>query len=559
MPARKKSNNRINGIDVKSMLEAFEAFEEEYGISREEIARLLAESIETVVKKKHVEGLPDLLVQVNIDIDSGDISIFNLKNVVEDVEDDAIEISLEDAKEIKSDAKIGDVMEFAVPLTDFGVPEVKKLKTVFVQKIKEAQKAAIYAIYKDKIDELITGTVDNIDPGKRFVSVNIGRTFVTLPRKEMIGDEIETIRPGQQLKVYLSGIGNSEQGIVVSRACPGFLKRLFEEEIRDVYDGTVIIKDIARVAGERSKVSVMSNDFNVDPVGACIGPGGSKIQKICAQLNHEKIDVIQYYDLKGLFIAECLQPAHVVGVKDNGDGSYIAVVKDGELKVAIGKKGVNARLAVKLAGGKIDIKEYSEAVEENIDFVPVEELKKQNDELVKEKKRLAMIEKSKEDEEKRKQTLASLTASADDIEDDEEYEDDESLENETSSEEETLDTPVEEAAPANESEKEDVKVEETPVEFKPVILQDHVSLSDLEKQIDEEKKQKAQAPVSKKKKKPEEEKDEKEEKKEERFTPRKDMYTEDELAELEAEEAEEDYDDDDEIDYDQFDQYYDDK
>ena len=258
-------------------------------------------------------------------------------------------------------------------------------------------------------------------------------------------------------------------------------------------------------------------------------------------------------------ISECLQPAHVVGVKDNGDGSYIAVVKDGELKVAIGKKGVNARLAVKLAGGKIDIKEYSEAVEENIDFVPVEELKKQNDELVKEKKRLAMIEKSKEDEEKRKQTLASLTASADDIEDDEEYEDDESLENETSSEEETLDTPVEEAAPANESEKEEVKVEETPVEFKPVILQDHVSLSDLEKQIDEEKKQKAQAPVSKKKKKPEEEKDEKEEKKEERFTPRKDMYTEDELAELEAEEAEEDYDDDDEIDYDQFDQYYDDK
>ena len=295
MPARKKSNNRINGIDVKSMLEAFEAFEEEYGISREEIARLLAESIETVVKKKHVEGLPDLMVKVNIDIDSGDISVFNLKNVVEDVEDDAIEISLEDAKEIKPDAKIGDIMEFAVPLTDFGVPEVKKLKTVFVQKIKEAQKAAIYAIYKDKIDELITGTVDNIDPGKRFVSVNIGRTFVTLPRKEMIGDEIETIRPGQQLKVYLSGIGNSEQGIVVSRACPGFLKRLFEEEIRDVYDGTVIIKDIARVAGERSKVSVMSNDFNVDPVGACIGPGGSKIQKICAQLNHEKIDIIQDY------------------------------------------------------------------------------------------------------------------------------------------------------------------------------------------------------------------------------------------------------------------------
>ena len=240
MPARKKSNNRINGIDVKSMLEAFEAFEEEYGISREEIARLLAESIETVVKKKHVEGLPDLMVKVNIDIDSGDISVFILKNVVEDVEDDAIEISLEDAKEIKPDAKIGDIMEFAVPLTDFGVPEVKKLKTVFVQKIKEAQKAAIYAIYKDKIDELITGTVDNIDPGKRFVSVNIGRTFVTLPRKEMIGDEIETIRPGQQLKVYLSGIGNSEQGIVVSRACPGFLKRLFEEEIRDVYDGTVI-------------------------------------------------------------------------------------------------------------------------------------------------------------------------------------------------------------------------------------------------------------------------------------------------------------------------------
>ena len=261
-------------------------------------------------------------------------------------------------------------MEFAVPLTDFGVPEVKKLKTVFVQKIKEAQKAAIYAIYKDKIDELITGTVDNIDPGKRFVSVNIGRTFVTLPRKEMIGDEIETIRPGQQLKVYLSGIGNSEQGIVVSRACPGFLKRLFELEIPEITDGSVLIYSVARDAGQRSKVAVYSEKPNIDPIGSCIGEKGSRIARIIEEVNGEKIDIVKYDKDPAIFIANSLQPAknlHVI-ITDPKKQECIVVADDENFSLAIGKKGQNAKLASKLTHYKIDIKNMEQAREIGINF-----------------------------------------------------------------------------------------------------------------------------------------------------------------------------------------------
>ena len=532
-------------LDTKQFLEAIDLLERQ-GIARDITIKALKEAFETIVKKKHVDGLPDLMVQVDIVPEEGKIDIYNIKNIVEDVEDDAIEISLEDAKEIQPDAEIGGQVFLKVELEDFSKHEAMKFKSILKQKIKEAEKQAILSMYSDKIDEIITGYVEKIEP--RYTLVNIGRTSVILSDKEKIGDE--QFEVGQAIKVYLENVGSSpDSGIMISRACPGFLKRLFEEEIHDVYDGTVVIKDIAREAGERAKVSVTTKDINVDPVGACIGPGGSKIQKICTQINREKIDIIQYHDHKGLFIAECLKPATVLGVRLDEENNAVAVVKDGDLRVAIGKRGVNARLAVKLAGCKIDIKEESTAKEEGLSYLTIDEMKKQEEEMIFEARRKAILEQIAREEEARKKRAEEEINQmrAEDL----------SFEDVVSEEPEEVQEKVPDDAIEENPEIKEEKEEEKPVEFKPVILQSKVSLADLEKQIEEEKKKKtSQGNGSfKKKAKPEEDKAEKVAKD---TSNRMDIYTKEELEEMESE-YEEDYVDDDDIDYDDYDEYYDEK
>lgn len=542
-------------LDTKQFLEGIDALEQQ-GIAREITIKALSDAFETIVKKKHVEGLPDLMVKVDINPEEGRIDIYNLKNVVEEVNDDAIEISLEDAKEIRQDATIGEQVQIKIEVEDFTKQDAMKFKSILKQKIKEAEKNAILAIYSDKIDEIITGYVEKIEP--RYTLINIGRTSVILSDKEKIGDEQFNV--GQSIKVYLSGVGSSpDSGITISRACTGFLKRLFEEEIHDVYDGTVIIKDIAREAGNRAKVSVTTNDINVDAVGACIGPGGSKIQKICSQINHEKIDIIQYHEHKGLFIAECLKPSVVLGVKLNDDGSAIAIVKDNDLRVAIGRQGVNARLAVRLAGCKIDIKEESVAKSEGIIYKTIDEMKKEEDEMILAARRQALIEQIAREEEARKKKAeedalkATLTPEKEEVveddydDEDEDYIDEyEEVDDEEEEEEEEtfVTTPVV---------KEAEKIE--PVEYKPVIMQNKVSLDDLEKQIEEEKKKKNNQTSSYTKKKVKDE--EKKETQSITNTQRMDIYTQEELDELDAEEEYEEIDDED-IDYDDYDEYYED-
>ena len=522
-------------LNTKQFLEAIDDLEQQ-GIAREITIQALKEAFESIVKRKHIEGLPDLMVRVDILPEEGRIDIYNIKNVVEEVEDDAVEISLEEAKEIKEDAVIGDQILIEVQLESFSKADAMKFKSILRQKIKEAEKAAVLSMYSDKIDEIITGYVEKVE--NHYTLVNLGRTSVMLNDKEKIGDERFDV--GQSIKVYLAGVGSSDSGITISRACPGFLKRLFEEEIRDVYDGTVIIKDIAREAGERAKVSVTTNDINVDPVGACIGQGGSKIQKICNQINKEKIDVIQYHIHQGLFVAECLKPANVLGVKLNEDCSAIAVVKNGDLRVAIGRKGVNARLAVKLAGCKIDIKEENLALSENIDFATIDEMKKQEEAMIFENRRKALLEQIAREEEARKKR----------------------------EEEEKIETPKAEIVEETPIEKENITFEEfveptqeetpveEPIEFKPVILQSKVSLADLEKQIEEEKKKKSGQNnySNKKKNKVEEEKVEKTSN-----ATRMDIYTQEELDAMEEEYEEDDYMDDEDINYDDYDEYYDEK
>ncbi len=549
----KKSLNSL-GINLQELNNAFESFEKDYAMSKADVVNLLCDAIQTVVRKKHIEGLDDPKVEVTMDPVSGIIQIYNVKDIVEDVEDDELQIFLEDALKIDPEAKIGGEIKFEVNFNSLPVSEVKKIGNIFMQRLKETQKNIVSEMYKDKIGEIINGSVESKNLNN--LTVDIGKTKVTMNKHDLISDEITKFNVGDSIKVYLDKVGSGEQGIHITRTAPGFIKRLFEEEIRDVYDGTVVIKDIAREAGQRSKVSVYSQDFNVDPVGACIGQGGTKIQRICKQINNEKIDIIQYHDLKELFIAESLQPAKVIGVYYNEhENKYLAIVKNGDSGIAIGSHAVNVRLASKLTNSKIDIKEEKECGAD-LDYKTVEELTKLEEAMNSEKKKKALLEQLKIDEERRKKVLEEAETK-------EREALDEFIDEEDDTFEEVNEIKAEDNVQEANEVTEEVKAEEvTPaveekVEFNPVIMQ-KVSLEELEKQIEEEKKQKGNQ-TTKSRRKQEEHEEVKPSKEEEKFTPRKDIYTEEELAEMD--EYEEDDDDSfyDDVDYDDYDQYYDDK
>ncbi|MDD6301941.1 MAG: transcription termination factor NusA [Bacillales bacterium] len=539
-------------IDLKILLAAFDELEAD-GVSREVTIQILKEAFESIFKKKNYE---DTRVECDIKPVEGEINIYLVKTVVDEVNDDNIEISLEDAREVDSNIQVGDDFKTKCEIDDFTKADALRFKSVLRQKIKEAQKAAIYEAYSDKEGELITGVVEKIEDN--FTLVNIGRTTVVLPDKHKIGEEQFYV--GQTIKVYLTNVHSLSGGpkINVSRSDAGFLKRLFEEEIPEVFDGTVVVKDIARDAGERSKVSVYSTDPTVDPIGSCIGPGGNKIQKICAQLGREKIDIVQYHDYPGLFIAEALKPAQVLQVKLNEENkSAIAIVKNDDLRVAIGKRGINAVLAVKLTGWKIDIKEIDVALSEGIIGESIDEMNDKEALLAVERRRKELL---LANERELKEIAARQEAKAQEKLEEvapvevEEYlpveeEIEETPVEETPDEEKVEETPVEE----NVEEKVEEKVEEVKVEYNPVHLQPKTSLADLEKQIEEEKKQAKQVQPSKRKPK-----------KEEVIvkpvpqTPGMSIYTDEELEEMDYEDEEEENTYDDDVDYSDYDKYYED-
>jgi N utilization substance protein A len=370
----------------------------------------------------------DAVVTVDIDMSKGEITLAQVKKVVDDVQDDYLEISVEDANAGLKKAKYKAGDDFAIPCSadELSKMTAQAVKTILRQKIAEAERVALYDVYKDHIGEMVTGTVEKSDD--RSVSINIGRTVVELTHREMIGDEY--FKVGDPIKVYIQEVKEAEQEgkpshgpqIEVTRSSEGFLKRLFEEEIHEIYDGTVVIKGIAREAGVRSKVAVMSNNEDVDATGACIGPSGSRIQKIVSQLGNgkdkEKIDIIAYSDNPGLYIAESLRPAQVLGVALAPVDPLLphqkatAIVKDEQLSLAIGKKGANARLANKLTGYSIDILEESAAQDEGLVYVTTEDLQKQADEEKKAKERIAYAEKSQEDAKKRAEEAAAAATMA---------------------------------------------------------------------------------------------------------------------------------------------------
>ena len=464
-------------LDTKMLLGALDELENR-GVSREITIQSLKEAFQSIFKKK---DFVDERIQVDILPEEGQINIYSIKKVVEEVNDDALEIELEEALETNKDAKIGDDYFKKIELDSFTKQDAYKFKAILKQKIKEAEKAAIVDAYSDKQGELISGVVEKITDNSTFI--NIGRVTVALNNRHKIGDETFTV--GQTIKVHLSEVSSAVGGpqLQVSRADSGFLRRLFEAEITEIYEGYVEIKDIAREAGERSKVSVYSKDRNIDPIGACIGQAGTKIQRICQQIGREKIDIVQYHELPGLFIAEALKPATVLGVAVNNENkSAIAVVKDGDLRVAIGKKGINVLLAVRLTGWKIDIKELTTALEEHIAYTSLDELNRQEEEMILSRQRDEIVKAAQEESN-------SVVESVEENEIEEVSEDlaqeEKEQEVEQVQEEEKENVVQEEAVTPT---KQEVKFEDEKVELKPVFMQAKVSLDELEKQIEEEKK-----------------------------------------------------------------------
>ena len=559
-------------MDATKFLEALEEIAESKGISKEAIISALKESLKKALEKQVCDGYIVEGVDVRVEITDAEIKMAYVRKVVEEVEDDILEISLEDANKGKKGKKyaVGDEYIVETSPEDMARLTALTVKSVLRQKLAEAEKVSLYEVYKDKIGEMITGVVEKCDD--RGAVVNVGRSSLYLTRRDLIGDEM--LESGAPVRLYVSNVTGAEAGkspmVRVSRADPGFLRRLFEEEVREIYDGTVIIKSLAREAGIRSKLAVYSNDLNVDPVSCCIGANGNVIQKIVAQLGNarekEKIDIIQYSPNDALFIIDALRPAQIlkIGVYTDKDGKKcaIAVVPDGQLSLAIGRKGANVRVASKLTECHIDIKEESMANEVEVQLKTIETIQEE------EKLRL-----QKEKYERYLSQIKSERATASKLEGGVEKAKPQKIEDEEVAPVEEVkveEAPVVEEQPEVEepvvAEEKPVEVKEEQPEPKKTVVKTTTSIDALEAALDSEKAKenfKATQKTSKRPRKIEEEEvAHEEENKPEEAKQKMAIYTDEELAELAKEEEqyyEDDYDDSDEdIDYDEFDEYYDD-
>ena len=340
--------------------EALAMLEKERGLPADYLLEKIKNAIVIAVKKDY--EVEDENVSVVIEPDQGKFSVSLLKTVVEEVEDPATEISLEEAQQKKKSCKAGD--EYAIPLKtkDFGRIAAQTAKHVIRQGLKEAERSQMYAEMQSKAHEIISAVVTNIEPVKGIVTLELGKGGVaTLPRNEQVAGE--ELREGQHVKVYVVDVMETERGprMMISRTHPGLVKRMFEMEVPEIFDGTVEIKAISREAGARTKMAVWSKDENVDPVGACIGPRGQRVANIVEELGGEKIDIVRWSEDPAQFISAALSPATVVGVEllEGDTKSCRVTVPDHQLSLAIGNKGQNARRCARLTGYNIDIRPES--------------------------------------------------------------------------------------------------------------------------------------------------------------------------------------------------------
>ena len=343
------------------LITAIKMLESEKGID----AEMLYESVELAMVSayKKVREFGDAATIVaKMDRETGDVRCYIVKTVVEDVYDNLLEISLEDAREINPDAQLDETVEVEDTPEDYGRIGAQTARQVITQRLREAEKGRMYSEYADKAGELLTGVIQREENG--YVYVNLGTLEGVIPPKEQILGE--QYIPGERIKVYVSEVKKVQYGstITVSRTHTQFIKRLFELEVPEIADGTVVIKSISRDAGSRTKIAVYSEDANVDPLGACVGPKGSRVANIVNEINGEKIDIIKWSDDPVTYIANALSPSKVLLVRiDELEPKKKAtvVVPDDQLSLAIGKRGQNAMLCAKLTGWNIDIKSESQA------------------------------------------------------------------------------------------------------------------------------------------------------------------------------------------------------
>ena len=340
---------------------ALAMLEKERGIPQNFMMGKIIQALTTAYKRDH-EGVENVIVDV--DEEKHDLRMYVQKEIVEEVMDPANEISLEEARHISARNELGGVVNFPVENVEFGRIAAGNGKQVIIQGLREAEHGMIYDEWGSKQHEILTGTVVRIDPRNGNVILKIGSgnesTEAVLTQNEQVPGE--TLTEGQMVKVYLVEVRRTTRGpqVMVSRTHPGLVKRLFELEVPEIYDGTVEIRSIAREAGSRTKMAVWSSDENVDPIGACVGPKGQRVAAVVEELRGEKIDIIKYSEDPAQFIAAALAPADVVEVRLSDEGKLCRViVPDDQLSLAIGKEGQNARLAARLTGYKIDIKPAS--------------------------------------------------------------------------------------------------------------------------------------------------------------------------------------------------------
>ena len=353
------------------LLDALTALEEQKGISRDVLIEAIEAALVTAYKRNFNQAQN---VRVDLNLETGTMIVYSRKDVVEEVEDDRLQISIEDARSINPNYEIGDIIEQEVTPRNFGRIAAQTAKQVVTQRVREAERGLIYEEYVDREDDIVTGTIERQDA--RNIYVSIGKVDAALPVNEQIQGEV--YKPQSKVRVYITKVERTTRGpqVIVSRTHPGLLRRLFELEVPEIFDGTVEIKSIAREAGDRSKISVFAHNPEVDAVGACVGAKGARVQTIVNELNGEKIDIVEWSEDPIVFVANALSPSKVLDVQVNEEEkSTTVVVPDYQLSLAIGKRGQNARLAAKLTGWKIDIKSETDARElgiypsESSDFV----------------------------------------------------------------------------------------------------------------------------------------------------------------------------------------------
>ena len=507
---------------------------------------VVEEALKEAMQKAYRKQINILDAYVRVEIVNGEIEIYHERIVVEEVYDDELEISLEDARKLNPNAQIDDMIGEKVDFSGFDRAAVVLAKNVMKQKIREAEKQLVYEEYCDKIDEMVLGTIETVE--EKFIIVNIGKTLAMMKRSQAMPNE--TYKEGQKILVIIKEVNKDTKGaqVLVSRGTSVLVRRLFEKEVPEIYNGTIEIKAIARDPGERCKIAVYSHNENIDPIGACIGPRGARVQAIINELHGEKIDIFEWSDNVTDLISNALSPSEAVAVVPNDrvkDG-LIVVVPDNQLSLAIGKRGKNARLAVKLTNQKIDIKSESEMKEAGIDYMSISaQMQKEYEE-----------KKAKERAYKQQQKIDELKVAKEDTMDvideiDFTYDEPDVLDESDFHDEDTL-FALEQEQKMNEMEEAARIAKELRKEKASIGNKEYVSK--FEEFADASNKNEVE-PAPKKK---QEEKEEIVIKKP-KFEQIQPIYTEEELLEMEEEYDDEDEENkwDEDIDYEQYDEYYD--